>query len=177
MTFSIRQLGVKDVAAYRAIRHEALLNHPEAFVSSAENFAQRTDADVRQMLETLTVFGAELPDGSIGGINAFMRNDAAKERHRGWMIQVYVQPEHRGSGMSKALCEHLIEHALEKVIQVHLGVWAENEPAIRLYKRLGFETYGTEPRYLFVNGRYIDEHLMVRFLDREPVQQQGTDRK
>ena len=171
MTFSIRQLGVNDVAAYRAIRHEALLNHPEAFLSSAEAFAEKSDAEIRQTLEALTVFGAVLPDGSIGGMNAFLQNEGQKERHRGWMLQVYVRPEHRGSGMSKALCEHLIEHAREKVIQIHLGVWAENEPAIRLYKKLGFKTYGTEPRYLYVNGRYLDEHLMVRFLDEAPGDQ------
>lgn len=177
MSFSIRQLGVRDAAAYRAIRLEALANHPEAFLSSAEAFAEKSDPEIRQTLEVLTIFGAVLPDGSIGGINAFLRNEGHKERHRGWMIQVYVRPQHRGSGMSKALCEHLIEHARDKVIQIHLGVWAENVPAIRLYEKLGFETYGTEPRYLYVNGRYVDEHLMVRFLDREPVQQQGTDRK
>ena len=171
MTFSIRQLGLSDVAAYRSIRHEALLNHPEAFLSSAEAFAEKSDADIRQTLEALTIFGAVLPDGSIGGMNAFLRNEGQKERHRGWMLQVYVRPEHRGTGMSKALCEHLIEHAREQVIQVHLGVWAENEPAIRLYQRLGFETYGTEPRYLYVNGRYLDEHLMVRFLDKAPGDQ------
>lgn len=166
MTHVIRRLGLEDVAAYRAIRHEALRNHPEAFVSTAEAFAQKSDADIRQTLEALTVFGAFLPDGSLGGINAFLRNEGAKERHRGWMIQVYVRPAHRGSGMAAALVEHLLEHARRHVVQVHLGVWSENVPAIRLYERLGFATYGTEPRYLFVNGRYIDEHLMVRFLDR-----------
>lgn len=171
MTFSIRQLGSNDAAAYRAIRHEALLNHPEAFLSSAEAFAQKSDADIRQTLEALTVFGAILPDGSIGGMNAFLQNEGQKERHRGWMLQVYVKPEHRGTGMSKALVEHLVDHAMDKVIQIHLGVWAENEPAIRLYKKLGFETYGTEPRYLYVNGRYLDEHLMVRFLDKAPGDQ------
>jgi ribosomal protein S18 acetylase RimI-like enzyme len=168
VTFSIRRLGLEDVAAYRAIRHEALANHPEAFVSTAEAFAQKSDADIRQTLEALTVFGAMLPDGSLGGINAFMRHEGAKERHRGWMIQVYVRPEHRGSGMAAALVEHLIDHARRHVVQVHLGVWSENIPAIKLYERLGFTTYGTEPRYLFVNGRYIDEHLMVRFLDKAP---------
>jgi len=170
VTYSIRRLTVDDLAGYRAIRHEALVHHPEAFVSSAEAFAQKSDSDIRQTLDALTVFGAVLPDGTLGGINAFFRNDGVKERHRGWMIQVYVRPDQRGTGMSKALVEHLIEHARHHVVQVHLGVWAENEPAIRLYQKLGFETYGTEPRYLFVNGRYIDEHLMVRFLDREPVQ-------
>ena len=168
MTHTIRRLGLEDVAAYRAIRHEALANHPEAFVSTAEAFAQKSDAEIRQTLEALTVFGAVLPDGSLGGINAFMRHEGAKERHRGWMIQVYVRPEHRGSGMAAALVEHLIDHARRHVLQIHLGVWSENLPAIKLYQRLGFELYATEPRYLFVNGRFIDEHLMVRFLDKAP---------
>ncbi|QYO76840.1 GNAT family N-acetyltransferase [Devosia salina] len=168
MSFSIRRLGLDDAPAYRAIRHEALANHPEAFVSSAESFAQKSDADIRETLSALTVFGAILPDGSLGGINAFLRPEGIKERHRGWMIQVYVRPEHRGSGMAQALVEHLVHHASQHVLQVHLGVWSENVPAIKLYERLGFETYGTEPRYLFVNGRFIDEHLMVRFLDKAP---------
>ena len=168
MTHTIRRLGLNDVSAYRAIRHEALANHPEAFVSTAEAFAMKSDAEIRQTLEALTVFGAILPDGSLGGINAFMRHEGAKERHRGWMIQVYVRPEHRGSGMAAALVEHLVEHARRHVLQIHLGVWSENLPAIKLYQRLGFELYATEPRYLFVNGRFIDEHLMVRFLDKAP---------
>ena len=168
MTHTIRRLGLDDVNPYRAIRHEALANHPEAFVSTAEAFAQKSDAEIRQTLDALTVFGAILPDGSLGGINAFMRQEGAKERHRGWMIQVYVRPEHRGSGMAAALVEHLVEHARRHVLQIHLGVWSENLPAIKLYQRLGFELYATEPRYLFVNGRFIDEHLMVRFLDKAP---------
>lgn len=165
MSFTIRRLTVEDASAYRAIRLEALANHPEAFVSSAEGFARKSDAEILETLNALTVFGALLPDGSLGGINAFLRNEGSKERHRGWMIQVYVRPAHRGTGMSKALCEHLIDHAKHHVLQVHLGVWSENLPAIKLYEKLGFQTYGTEPRYLFVNGRFIDEHLMVRFLD------------
>ncbi len=166
MTYTIRQLGVDDAAAYRTIRLEALVNHPEAFLSSAEAFEQKSDADIVETLKALTIFGAFLPDGSLGGINAFLGNEGQKDRHRGWMIQVYVKPAHRGTGMSRALVEHLLDYAKDRVIQIHLGVWSENEPAIRLYKKLGFDIYGTEPRYLFVDGRYLDEHLMVRFLDR-----------
>jgi len=166
VTYTIRQLGVDDAAAYRTIRLEALVNHPEAFLSSAEAFEQKSDADIVETLKALTIFGAFLPDGSLGGINAFLGNEGQKDRHRGWMIQVYVKPAHRGTGMSRALVEHLLDYAKDRVIQIHLGVWSENEPAIRLYKKLGFDIYGTEPRYLFVDGRYLDEHLMVRFLDR-----------
>ncbi len=174
MTYAIRRLGAEDLVAYRAVRMEALTNHPEAFLTSAEGFAHRSDDEIRQMLKDIAVFGAETSDGQLVGMNAFMCNDTLKERHRGWMVQVYVKPEHRGTGLSRQLCEHLIEHARAHVLQVHLGVWSENLPALRLYERLGFTIYGTEPRYLFVNGRFIDEHMMVRFLDRDPVQQQGT---
>ena len=167
MTLTIRRLGPEDAEAYRAIRHEALANHPEAFLSTAEAFEQKSSADIVQTLAALTVFGAFLPDGSLGGINAFLRNEGAKERHRGWMIQVYVRPQHRGTGMAQGLVEHLIGHAWNHVLQIHLGVWSENVPAIKLYQRLGFDIYATEPRYMYVNGRFIDEHLMVRFLDRD----------
>lgn len=166
MSPAIRRLTPADRTAYRAIRYEALANHPEAFVSTAEGFAAKTDDEIDQTLDALTIFGAILPDESLGGIVAFLRNDGAKERHRGWMIQVYVRPAARGQGVGEALVNHLVEHARHHVLQLHLGVWSENVPAIRLYEKLGFATYGTEPRYLFVNGRFIDEHLMVRFLDK-----------
>ncbi|WP_323014915.1 N-acetyltransferase [Devosia sp.] len=168
MSYSIRRLSRNDLGAYKAIRLEALERHPEAFLSDAESFAALTDEEIEAALEKLTVFGAVLPDGRLGGINAFLRAQGAKERHRGWMIQVYVRPAHRGSGMARALCEHLIAHARAEVLQLHLGVWSENYAAIRLYEKLGFEVYGTEPRYLLVNGCFCDEHMMVRFLDKAP---------
>ena len=89
-------------------------------------------------------------------------------------MQVYVKPALRGSGAALALLEAAVAHARPEVIQLHLMVGAHNAPAIRLYEKAGFQTYGTDPRCLLVNGRYIDEHMMVRFLDRDPVQPQGT---
>jgi ribosomal protein S18 acetylase RimI-like enzyme len=36
-----------------------------------------------------------------------------------------------------------------------------NEPALRLYRALGFATYGREPRALKIGATYYDEDLMV----------------
>lgn len=174
MSFAIRRLSASDIGAYRAIRLEALTRHPEAYGTSAEAFAGRSDAMVASMLETLAVFGAFDAAGQLMGIMAFGRDEGERETHRGWLMQVYVRPEARGSGCAAALIETVIAHARHAVIQLHLMVGTHNVPAIRLYQRAGFKTYGTDPRCLYVNGQYIDEHMMVRLLD-QPVTQGPTE--
>jgi RimJ/RimL family protein N-acetyltransferase len=57
--------------------------------------------------------------------------------------------------------EHVLAHARTVVSQVHLCVVTENEAARRLYQRLGFTSYGIEPRSLRIGDRYYDEDLMV----------------
>jgi RimJ/RimL family protein N-acetyltransferase len=172
---AIRRLTSADVAAYRVIRAEALAAHPEAFVETPEGFAGRNDDNVGAMLDNMAVFAAVAPDGGVDAIVGLTCSANPKEKHRGWLIQVYARPALRGTGMARRLIETAIESARDSgMLQLHLGVWTENAPALRLYQKLGFETYATEPRYLFVNGRYCDEHMMVRFLDRDAVQQQGT---
>jgi RimJ/RimL family protein N-acetyltransferase len=48
-----------------------------------------------------------------------------------------------------------------RVTQVKLSVNTENEKAAALYRSLGFEVYGREPRAMRVDGRYHDEDLML----------------
>ena len=117
----------------------------------------------------------EIIDSKKEEIMAFGRDEGERESHRGWLMQVYVKPVARGSGCAAALIEAVVAHARREVIQLHLMVGTHNIPAIRLYERAGFTTYGTDPRCLYVNGHYIDEHMMVRLLDHEPVQQGPTE--
>jgi RimJ/RimL family protein N-acetyltransferase len=167
VSFSVRRLTRDDVEAYRAIRLEALTMHPEAFTRTAEDFALQTVVDLAAVLDKLAFFGAESPDGQLVGIMAFDQGQK-REAHRGWLLQVYVRPAWRGTGCAQALLDAVLEHARNHVLQVHLGVAADNLPALRLYQKTGFDIYGTDPRFMKVDGRFIDEHLMVRFLDKAP---------
>jgi RimJ/RimL family protein N-acetyltransferase len=167
VNYSVRRLTRDDVDAYRAIRLEALTNHPEAFASSAEDFVLRSIPDLEGLLEKLVFLGAVLPGGELAGIMAYDRGQK-REAHRGWLFQVYVKPAMRGTGCAKALLDAVIAHAQAEVLQLHLSVASHNEPALRLYQRAGFVIYGTDPRFQRVNGRFVDEHLMVRFFDKAP---------
>lgn len=49
-------------------------------------------------------------------------------------------------------------------VQLMLCVNEINGGAQRLYESLGFVRFGTEPRSLCVDGRFYDEHHMVKIL-------------
>jgi putative acetyltransferase len=45
-------------------------------------------------------------------------------------------------------------------------VWTRNLRAIELYKAYGFAVEGTMKRYVFLEGRHCDAHVMGRILER-----------
>jgi len=164
VSFSVRRLGAADAAIYRDIRLEALHGEPTAFSSdlSAESSLPLEDWSAR--LGRSYTFGAFDGDG-LNGIATYIPKVGAKVAHRGNVVGVYVRPPARGRGAARALLAALIGDARGRVRQLHLSVTAGNEAAIQLYAQFGFQTYGTEPRALYVDGRYYDEHLMVLRLD------------
>ena len=55
-----------------------------------------------------------------------------------WLQSVYTAPEHRGSGVFRALCEHVLGEAGEAECRVRLYVERGNSRAIAAYRALGF---------------------------------------
>ena len=76
-----------------------------------------------------------------------------------------VAKSHRNRGIGRQLMEATIvrcrELALEKI---ELGVYSSNEPAIVLYRKLGFVEEGRKVRSRLVDGIYDDVILMGLFL-------------
>jgi RimJ/RimL family protein N-acetyltransferase len=164
LSFSARRLGPEDALAYRDIRLEGLVTEPAAFGSTHDREAPRTPAQWADQLGRNFTFGVF--DGSeLVGVATFLPEELEKTAHRAHLVAVYVKPAARGKGASRALFETLIAEARNRVVQLHLAVTTDNEPARRLYERFGFEIYGTDPRGLKVNGRFYDDYLMVLRLD------------
>ncbi len=68
--------------------------------------------------------------------------------------------------MARRLLDAAIGHARSaRVLQIQLCVNTENPRAQALYRSVGFEVFGVEPRALCVGGRFYDEAHMVLRLD------------
>ncbi|WP_158925451.1 GNAT family N-acetyltransferase [Acidisphaera sp. S103] len=158
----IRPLRPDEAELYRDIRLEALRLHPEAFGADFESEANDLTF-FRQRLTSNVVFGG-FRGNAVLGVVGFMPQGGAKRAHKGTLWGMYVRAEARGSGLSRLLAEAVLAHGQDYVELIQLSVAAENVPARRLYAALGFEPYGVEARALKVDGRYVDEVLMVKML-------------
>jgi ribosomal protein S18 acetylase RimI-like enzyme len=162
---AIRPLGITDVADYRTIRLASLRNAPDAFGSVYETTVTLPIETFAERLTGAMVLGAYARE-RIVGTAAFSRETGEKERHKGVLKGVYVEPDARGQGVAEALITGVIDHAREIVEQLTLTVVQGNEAAIALYRKLGFEIYGIEPRARKNPGGYVDKVLMVLDLRR-----------
>jgi ribosomal protein S18 acetylase RimI-like enzyme len=161
--FHIRRLDRPDAGDYRTIRLEALERDPAAFGSTHAAEVGRTLEEFSRRLSSSVVYGAYV-DGRIVGMAGFKPCDGAREHHKAFVWGTYVRPELRRRGIARALMQAVLEGARAGVEQLTLSVVSTNSSAVALYRGLGFEVYGNEPRALKGDGGYADELLMVRFL-------------
>ncbi|MCB9992578.1 MAG: GNAT family N-acetyltransferase [Hyphomicrobiaceae bacterium] len=163
----IRQLTADDAEAYRLLRLEALGGAPRAFGDSLEEAEGRPATFWNGLFSGDRIFFGAFRDAHLRGTCNLMVERGRKVRHKGWLLGMYVGPDLRGTGTGLKLIAALLERArAQGCTQVHLGVGDFNIAAQRLYEKAGFARYGTEPNGLIDDGVPVDEHLMVRFLDK-----------
>lgn len=77
-------------------------------------------------------------------------------------IALSVKKAHWQKGIGLSMMEELLAFAryTGTIRTVSLGVKADNETAIRLYEKLGFEKIGVHKDYFLIRGEYFDELLM-----------------
>lgn len=86
-------------------------------------------------------------------------------RHLGF-IGIAIRKEFRGIGIGTEMMKALEEHAKEMDLKVlTLSVFANNQHAINLYRKMGFVETGRVPKRFFKDGIYIDEIIMTKMLE------------
>jgi ribosomal protein S18 acetylase RimI-like enzyme len=159
----IQELQPTDFFIVKELRQEALANNPEAFGTSEDEERLQTREVFTDSFKTGRMFGY-FEDGKLVGIAGYYTFLQSKMRHRCQLFGVYVTPAYRGRNIASILVNTICDEASKSMHQIHLNVWTGNTEAIALYKKLGFEVYGTEPATMMIDGRKIDDHLMVKQL-------------
>jgi ribosomal protein S18 acetylase RimI-like enzyme len=89
-------------------------------------------------------------------------------QHRG-LLGMGLLPEWRGHGVGRRLIERTLEASRAfPLARVELAVRADNEDAMALYRKVGFEVEGRRQRALFVDGIYYDDIVMALLFDEAP---------
>jgi ribosomal protein S18 acetylase RimI-like enzyme len=165
MTMEIRFLTADDAAEWSRLRLEALRQDPAAFSSSVEEHESLPVEEVKRRLDghgDSFVVGA-FEESQLFGMAGFHRETGPKTRHKGRVWGVYVTAAKRGQGVGRQMMQALLQRAagIPGVEQVFLSVTSSQTAALSLYRSLRFQIFGTEPRALYVEGHFIDEHYLV----------------
>jgi len=103
-------------------------------------------------------------DGVPAGMSTLYLQPYQKFAHQ-CLFAIIVDEKYRNQGMGKALLEHTTQAAREKfnIEILHLEVYSGN-PAFRLYERMGFREFGRHPRFIKIEGEYLDKVMMQKDL-------------
>ena len=135
---TVRALHPDDWALARTVRLAALADAPDAFASSLERERAKTEQDWRETLgpDRGVRALAEVDGAPAGLIGAFSRGD------HGEVVWMWVDPRVRGSGVGESLVAFALDWCARGGLPCRLWVVEGNDPARRLYQRLGFVLTG-----------------------------------
>src|SRR5581483_8277532 len=79
-------------------------------------------------------------------------------------IAIAIHEQWQAKGVGTALMQAGLDLADNwlNLVRLQLEVYTDNEPAIRLYERFGFEREGTLRMDAFRDGKYADSYVMGR---------------
>lgn len=165
MDFSIRPIEIGDGKGINELRRmpgvfENILGIPSERVKRNEDFILNMDGNQHQFVAVAKdQSGQDIIIGSAGlTVNANHRT-----RHSGSM-GIMVHKDYQNMGVGTALMEAIIDIADNwlVLIRVELTVFEDNERAIHLYEKFGFEKEGLKRLAGIRKGKYENEYLMAR---------------
>ena len=163
--FTIRPVKVEDAAFINEIRRmngvrENILGITSERAAVSEDFIRGLSENDHLLVAEVEEKGAKKVVGMIGMIvskNPRLRHSAG--------IGIMVHTDYQGRGIGTALFKKAIDLADNwlMLVRLELGVFVENERAVKLYQALGFQIEGTKKYAAIRNGQYADEYIMARY--------------
>ena len=164
---TIRSAEPGDAAAVAALLGtpgtvEGTLQLPDMPIASRLEMLQRVDPTGCR----LVAVGA----GEVVGWAALHALPAGLRRAHVRQLAIALAPQWQGRGIGRRMMERLLAWADDwaGVLRIELMVHADNQPAIALYRSLGFVEEGRHRGYALKNGAYVDSLSMARLHPKPP---------
>ena len=106
-------------------------------------------------------------DGVIAGSAQLARPPANNEagRHTGTLSTFFLAPWARGRGLAAMLVQEVERAARDAGLEIlNLDVRESQKRAMEVYEELGFQRWGSHPRYVFVDGAWMTGHFYFKDL-------------
>ena len=160
-TISIRRTEPGDYEALRQIfvGPKAVWGTLQVPYPSAETWRKRLAEPPDGLFGLAACVGEEI----VGQISLHTFPLTARRRHVG-QIGMAVRDDWQRKGVGSALMQAAIDLGENwlNLKRIELEVYTDNEPAIALYKKFGFELEGTLRCFAFRDGKYVDAYMMAR---------------
>ena len=105
-----------------------------------------------------------ISDGQIVGNASISRYGRLRFAHR-WSLAICVRKSHWGMGIGSGLMTRMIAYAKENGAEViELEVRSDNTRAKALYRKFGFETFGTYRKFFKIDNNHYDADYMTLYL-------------
>jgi len=162
-TISVRRVARKDVDS--VVRLWQAIADERKFVVTEHVSPERRKRWVRSITDGGVLWELAEVDGELAGTLTLSRyGNLAKTKHIR-ELEIGIAKPFRGIGVGTALMDCAIRWAdRRKVKKVILSVFSTNGRALSLYKKFGFLREGTRKKQYLIDGEYVDEVMMGRFV-------------
>jgi L-phenylalanine/L-methionine N-acetyltransferase len=170
MTITVRRAGPKDAAAFARI-----MGDPAVYPGLMQ--LPYTDEEVwrARLTENFAPGKTDLPlagelNGEVVGTAGLHPVGAQLRRRHVLMLGISVLPQAQRQGVGTALMAAMCDYAdrWAGALRIELTVYSDNQGAIALYRKFGFEIEGTHRGYALRDGVYVDAIAMARLHPNPP---------
>lgn len=165
MEVVIRPIDIEDASDLNEIRimdgvRENTLAITSERIASTEDFIANLTPNNHLFVAEVEENGVKKVVGVVG-LNIF---SMPRLRHSA-SIGIMIHRDYQNMGIGTKLLEKVIDLADNwlMLVRLELGVFADNERAIKLYESFGFKIEGRKRYAAIRNGEYADEYLMARY--------------
>ena len=171
MTITVRRARVDDAAAIAR-----LMDDPAVYPGLMQMPHASEEAQRARLVDSLAPGKADVllvaeRGGEIVGSAGMHPAGASPRRRHVMVLGISVRADAQGQGVGSALMQAMCDYADRWIglLRLELSVYVDNERAIALYRRFGFEVEGRHRGYVLRDGAFVDAFAMARLHPAPPA--------